>query len=190
VENRPDKRGYDQARRLSRRGLLRLTVAGAAALAAGPALAAKPERRLTLRNLHTNEMVAVVYWSNGRYQPSALGKIYDLLRDHRRDEVHPIDPRLLDLLHRLRLATSARAPFEIISGYRSPQTNAVLRAGSSGVAKRSYHMRGEAVDIRLPCCGLDHLHRQALKLRGGGVGLYRRSQFVHVDVGPVRQWIG
>lgn len=159
-------------------------------MAAGPVLAARPERRLTLHNLHTNERVSIAYWSDGRYQPSALREINQVLRDHRRDEVHPIDPRLLDLLHRLGVATSARSPFEIISGYRSPATNASLRAKSTGVAKRSYHMRGKAVDIRLPCCDLDRLHRQALQLRGGGVGLYRRSKFIHVDVGPVRQWVG
>jgi uncharacterized protein YcbK (DUF882 family) len=175
---------------LCRRRLLQLAFVGTATAVAGPALAVAPTRRLAMRNLHTDEWAEATYWSDGRYVPKALARINVLLRDHRREEVHPIAPSLLDLLHRLAQGIGTEEPFHVVSGYRSPQTNAMLGSKSSAVAKRSFHMRGQAVDIRLPCCGLQRLHRLALALDAGGVGLYRRSNFIHVDVGPVRQWVG
>jgi uncharacterized protein YcbK (DUF882 family) len=155
-----------------------------------PGLAAVSERRIAMRNLHTGERAEIAYWSNGRYLQDGLSQVNQLLRDHRREEVHPIAPQLLDALNDLGRAAGAREDFHIISGYRSPRTNALLRNKSRGVAKRSFHMLGQAVDIRLPGCDLARLHRQALGLRAGGVGLYRRSNFIHLDIGPVRQWVG
>ena len=129
-----------------------------------------------------------MYWDHGAYVPEALSAIDRVLRDHRSGEVHPIDPALLDLLHRLRGTVDASRPFGLVSGYRSAATNAKLRSESRGVAKRSLHMEGKAVDIRLPGCRLENLHRAALSLRGGGVGYYGRSNFLHLDTGRVRSW--
>jgi uncharacterized protein YcbK (DUF882 family) len=111
-----------------------------------------------------------------------------VLRDFRTDESHPIDRRLLDLLHNLSQRVGTRAPFQVISGYRSPATNAMLRAESSGVASRSLHMQGMAIDIALQDVALADLRQAALDLQSGGVGYYPTSGFVHVDVGRVRRW--
>lgn len=175
---------------LSRRGFLK---AGAALLAAGVsgralATAAPGERTLAFYHTHTGEQLRTVYWAEGAYQPEGLQAIYRLLRDFRSGEVRAIDARLLDLLHRLSLSLNADQPFHVISGYRSPATNAMLRKNSDGVAKRSLHMQGLAIDIRLPGRELADLRRAALALRGGGVGYYPDSDFVHVDVGRVRSW--
>lgn len=153
----------------------------------GPALA-RAERWLAFRNLHTGESLRVAYWFDGRPEPQGAAAIDRLLRDHRTGEVHPIEPRLLDLLWRLAADLELQEPFLVVSGYRSPRTNAVLAAASSGVARNSLHLRGAAIDIRLERTPLERLHRAALALKGGGVGLYRRSGFVHLDVGRVRYW--
>jgi uncharacterized protein YcbK (DUF882 family) len=173
-----------------RRRFLRVLAAGAA-LVAGPALAGvRPsgERILSLYNLHTGERLKAPYWADGAYLPDALTEVNRVLRDHRTDEVHAMDPALLDLLHALHHTVDARGEFHVISGYRSPKSNAMLRSRSNGVAKRSFHMKGQAIDIRLPECELDRVHRAALALRAGGVGKYAGSGFVHVDTGPVRSW--
>ncbi len=174
---------------LSRRAFM---VGGSAALglAAFPALASIPNtpRRLTLLNLHTGESVKSTYWSDGQYVPGALGEIAHVLRDHRNNSVHPIDPHLLDLLTHLRRSLDANAPFHVISGYRSPESNAMLAAASDGVAHNSLHMQGMAIDIRVPGVQLKHLQKAALSLGSGGVGYYAQSDFVHVDVGRVRRW--
>jgi uncharacterized protein YcbK (DUF882 family) len=129
------------------------------------------------------------YWEHGRYLPDALSEINYVLRDHRSGAVTDIEPGLLDLLHLLRSRLDARVPFHIISGYRSPETNAMLRRnGSGGVAKRSLHMQGKAVDVRVPGLELGHLRKVAMDARAGGVGYYPRSAFVHIDVGRVRYW--
>lgn len=151
------------------------------------ALAVEP-RRLAFHNLHTEERLETIFWANGRLVPQALAEINHLLRDHRTNDVRAIDPQLLALLHALKHKVGTRQPFQIISGYRSPRTNAALRAHSSGVASRSLHMQGRAVDIALPGCGLERLRQAALSLRGGGVGYYPRPGFIHVDTGPVRHW--
>lgn len=178
---------------LHRRTVLRLGAAAALTAVSAPALAhslpAASERRLSFYNLHTGERLSTVYWARGRYVPEALGRIDRILRDFRTGEVKPIDRRLLDLLYALARRLEAERPFHVISGYRSPKTNAMLVSQSDGgVAKRSYHMRGMAIDVRLPERDLARLRRAAVALRRGGVGYYPRSDFVHVDVGPVRYW--
>lgn len=145
-------------------------------------------RELKFDNLHTGEKLSTTYWAEGRYVSASLADINHLLRDFRTGEVHPIDPQLLDLLHLLRQQTGNANPFQIISGYRSPKTNAKLRSASNGVAKKSLHMQGRALDIRLPGTPLKELHRLACDARVGGVGLYTGSNFVHIDTGRVRYW--
>jgi uncharacterized protein YcbK (DUF882 family) len=145
-------------------------------------------RELALVNLHTGEALKAAYWEAGAYLPDALSAIAKVLRDHRTGEVHPIDARLLDLLTRLSGSLDAAKPFQVISGYRSPKTNAKLHAKSSGVATRSLHMDGMAIDVRLPGVELSRLRDAALALKQGGVGYYPESDFVHVDVGRVRRW--
>ena len=175
---------------VDRRHFLR-TVATAAPLLAlpGAALAAVTPRVLTFAHLHTAERLTVQYSDGLRYLPDALGAINHLLRDFRTGAEHAIDPRLLDLLHALHGVTGSTRPFEIISGYRSPQTNTMLRrTGSGGVASGSLHMRGQAIDLRLPDVPLAFLRDAALSLRRGGVGYYPSSNFVHVDTGRVRRW--
>ena len=146
------------------------------------------ERSLAFYNTHTGESLSTVYWIHGEYLPEALAGVDYVLRDHRTDEVKPIDPQLLDLLHTIGKILQSYRPFSIISGYRSPATNAYLRFFDGGVAEHSLHMDGKAVDIRLPGCATIHLRRVAVALRAGGVGYYRRSDFVHIDVGRIRYW--
>ena len=147
-------------------------------------------RSLALSNLHTGEKVKLDYWVDGRYEPAVLAEANRVLRDYRTGEVHPIEPRLFDLLHALRQNMESDAAYEVISGYRSPQTNAALHERSSGVASNSLHMQGMAMDVRLPDRALAKLHDAALALGQGGVGFYPTSDFVHVDVGRVRRWNG
>jgi len=150
---------------------------------------AVPERVASFDNLHTGETLRTVYWAEGGYVPEALREIDHVLRDFRTDEVLSIDPALIDLLFALRREMGSTAAFGVISGYRSPATNARLqRNGGGGVATRSLHMVGKAIDIRLPGRRLRDLREAALGLRGGGVGYYPRSNFVHVDTGRVRFW--
>lgn len=148
-------------------------------------------RTLSFFNTHTGERVTSAYCCDGRYEPEALKQINHILRDFRTNEVKPIDPRLLDLLHELGGTLESDAPFHIISGYRSPHTNAALRArggADTGVASKSLHMVGKAIDIRVPGVKLDHLRAAARSLKLGGVGYYPSSNFVHVDTGRVRYW--
>jgi uncharacterized protein YcbK (DUF882 family) len=160
----------------------------ASASAAASTLATLSERSLSFRNLHTNESLKTVYWERGTYISTSLADINKVLRDHRTDEQHDIDPRLLDLLCDLRLRLDTHEPLQIISGYRSVKTNAILHANSNGVAEHSLHMDGKAVDIRIPGRALSLLRKTALSMKGGGVGYYPSSDFVHVDVGRVRSW--
>jgi uncharacterized protein YcbK (DUF882 family) len=147
-----------------------------------------PARALSFYNLHTGESLEVVYWSNGRYRPDALADINHILRDHRSGEIHAIDLNLLDLLHSLSQKLETRRPFQVISGYRSQATNAMLQAQGRGVASGSLHVEGKAIDIRHPEVDLGDLRRSARDLCAGGVGYYPASDFVHVDVGRVRYW--
>lgn len=178
---------------MNRRYFLKLSLAAAGTiLAPWPALAKLPnttERTLSLHNTHTGERLhQVVYWEKGIYQRDTLQQINYLLRDHRTDEVKTIDPNLLDILHAMRSKIPVDAPFEIISGYRSPATNRKLQGHSNGVAKHSLHMVGQAIDIRLPGCSLSKLRKTAAAMKRGGVGYYPQSNFVHVDTGRIRYW--
>ena len=148
-------------------------------------------RELAFHNLHTGEKLNALYWDKGAYVPDALQAVNKVLRDHNNGEVHAIDPRLLDLLSQLNGKLDARsAAYQVICGYRSPATNAALRARSSEVAAHSLHMDGQAIDIRIDGVELVHLQKAALDLKEGGVGIYPKSDFVHVDVGRVRRWSG
>ena len=177
----------------TRRNFLR---AGTAVLAAGVAspaiakIAPADFRALAFDNLHTGEKLKIDYWVEGRYVPGALTEINHLLRDYRNGEVHTIDPKLLDLLTQLHRGLGSNAPYQVISGYRSPATNAMMHERSHGVAAHSLHMQGMAIDIRLGDRGLSDLHNTALAMRAGGVGFYPSLDFVHVDVGRVRRWGG
>ena len=180
---------------ISRRELLFLGVATAALtiIPSGVVDASDilvPEKKLSFMNSHTDERLTARYWCQGEYLPAELAKINHILRDHRTGEINPIDTDLLDLLYKLQTKMHSDAPFHIISGYRSPQTNAALRKKSRGVAKNSLHQFGKAVDIRIPGYNLKTLMRTAKLLRGGGVGYYPHLNFIHIDVGRVRSWRG
>jgi len=146
------------------------------------------ERALSFYNTHTGENMEAVYWNQGMYMPQALADINYILRDYRTGEVKEINTDLLDLLFALRQKLETSDPFNIISGYRSPETNYFLSSMSKGVVKNSMHIQGMAIDIRLPGYELKTLQRAAIDLRRGGVGYYPSSDFVHVDVGRIRYW--
>ena len=179
---------------LSRRRLLKLgTLIAGTALIPGVALADlrvpyPPERTLKFYNLHTGESLSTTYCEKGCYVDGALKQINYILRDFRANEIKPIDPRLLDLLYTINRRLYTPEPFDIISGYRSPATNAMLAGRSEGVARHSMHIQGKAADIRVPGRPLGEVWRAAIGLWSGGVGFYPRSDFVHVDVGRVRFW--
>jgi uncharacterized protein YcbK (DUF882 family) len=161
-------------------------------LSAPPALTAALDdvRRVTLHNLHTGDRFDEVYWHKGAYVPDALAEAQRVLRDWRNGEEHFMDPKLFDVLHGIAQKLESRAPFQIISGYRSPKTNAMMHERSAGVASHSQHTLGKASDIRVDGVDLAQLHKAALSLKAGGVGLYPVSNFVHVDVARVRTWTG
>lgn len=186
---------------LSRRQFVAATAVGIAAFATatllpGFALAAQTlttgalpsTRSLAFRSLHTGEEVQATYLRDGRLQAEGVQRLNHVLRDWRSGEVWQMDRQLFDLLYALHKRMDSQQPFELISGYRSPKTNADLAANSDGVAKRSLHMQGKATDIRLPERDLQALHKAAVALKAGGVGLYSKSGFLHVDTGRVRQW--
>ena len=151
---------------------------------------ALPGRELSLLNLHTGEKLKAEYWHGGNYIPDALRAISIVLRDYRNNKVHPIEPRLLDTIHILHGRVGAAGAFNVISGYRSPESNAMMHEASAGVAAHSLHMDGMAIDIRLPGTRLAALKNAAMRLGAGGVGYYPTDDFVHVDVGRVRHWGG
>jgi uncharacterized protein YcbK (DUF882 family) len=175
-----------------RRTLLKgaLGLAGSVAFAPFAGAAEVPARSLSLFNLHTGEALKATFFEGGVYVPDAMSALDHLLRDFRTGTVHPMAPGLLDLVATLTDRLETRGTVHVISGYRSPQTNAALHARSSGVAAHSLHMDGMAMDIRIPGVQLDHLRDAALSLQRGGVGYYPGSDFVHVDVGRVRRWGG
>ena len=169
-----------------------LFVPGMAQASPRPSPAPKvPERVLSFFNTHTGERLKTAYCCGGQYQPDALRQVNHILRDFRANEVKPIEPKLLDLLYELGGTLETDQPFHIISGYRSPSTNNLLRergGSTTGVATHSLHMVGQAIDIRVPGVKLDHLRAAARSLKIGGVGYYPSLNFVHVDVGRVRTW--
>jgi uncharacterized protein YcbK (DUF882 family) len=148
------------------------------------------DRRLTLKNLHTPEVLDIVYRRGGQYLPEALAQVEVQLRDYRTGDRHPIDPQLLDTLYEVAQRAGVDPVFSVISGYRSPQTNAMLHERSSGVASHSLHMEGRAIDVRLARVDCADLAAKALEMKRGGVGYYRQSDFVHLDTGRFRTWRG
>jgi uncharacterized protein YcbK (DUF882 family) len=182
---------------LHRRAFLGLgAVAAASALVpsrvhAATPVAKAPERALSFFNTHTGERLKTTYCTGGSYVPESLEHLNYILRDFRANQIKPIDPRVFDLLNELGGTLETDQPFHIISGYRSPQTNALLRergGATTGVASHSLHMVGQAIDIRVPGVKLNQLRDAARSLKLGGVGFYPDLNFVHVDVGRVRYW--
>jgi uncharacterized protein YcbK (DUF882 family) len=176
----------------TRRRFLQIGLAAVACSVATPAFAIMPRlkgtRELAFHNLHTDERLRIMYWKDGNYSRPAFDKINHILRDHRSGDVHPMHPRLMDLLSELQGRLKNHGVIEVISGYRSPQTNAMMASYSDGVAQHSYHTKGMAIDIRLPGTSLRKIQMAALLMHRGGVGYYPTSDFVHVDVGPIRRW--
>jgi uncharacterized protein YcbK (DUF882 family) len=147
-----------------------------------------PSKMISLQNLHTGDRLRLTYFERGLYIEDALQEIDYILRDYHTGDIHPIDPALLDQLYDLKLRLGVSRPFNIISGYRSPETNANLRRHSDGVAKHSLHMQGRAVDIRLQGYDVRTIRDAALSMGRGGVGYYPASNFVHLDTGDIRTW--
>ncbi|HEV7137724.1 MAG TPA: DUF882 domain-containing protein [Steroidobacteraceae bacterium] len=180
---RPTRRAFGRRSFLRRSAAALLVVVPAAAWAR-----AVECRSLSFVHTHTGETLSCVYYQAGCYQPATLARVNHFLRDFRTEEVHPIDPAVLDILFALRTRADRDGPFHVISGYRSPQTNAMLRRRSTGVARHSLHMDGKAIDVRLPGFSTRGLQEIALTMRRGGVGYYPKSDFIHLDTGRVRFW--
>jgi uncharacterized protein YcbK (DUF882 family) len=180
---------------LDRRGFLKsgLTLSAAALLSVSLVSPAKAYNsgmsyRVAFRNQHTGETYSGVYRVGNKYLPEAFQRINYVLRDFRQNEIFPIDPRVIDIVSTVHRATGSYEPYELLSGYRSPKTNAMLRGNSRGVARHSYHMSGQAVDVRLNNVNSQHVRKMAISLHAGGVGYYPRSDFVHMDSGNFRTW--
>jgi uncharacterized protein YcbK (DUF882 family) len=180
--------------RIDRRTFLGLGIITAAScLIPGETIASvnnllEPERRLCLLNLHTKEDINIAYWKNGKYIPDALNQLNYIFRDHYNGLVNQIDTDLFDFLFAIQQKIQSSEPFHLISGYRSKKTNERLRKHNRNAARKSLHIYGKAADIRLPDHKLKILRSAAYQLKGGGVGYYPKSNFVHVDVGRVRFW--
>jgi uncharacterized protein YcbK (DUF882 family) len=163
--------------------------AAAGAMWARSAMAdSSSSRSVSFVHTHTGEKLTAVYWKDGAYQSEILQQVNHVLRDFRTNEVHTIDPALLDVLFDLRTKVGSERAFHVISAYRSPGTNEMLRRSSNGVAEHSMHLLGKAIDVRLESFPTARLAEVARSLRRGGVGYYRASDFVHVDTGRVRYW--
>ena len=162
-----------------------LVAAGIPNIASASVLQSK---HLAFHNTHTGEKLALTYFEQGKYVTDALQEVNYVLRDHRTGDVHEIDTSLLNQLHDLRNILGVNKPFHIISGYRSPFTNALLNKNSNGVAKKSLHMQGRAIDIRINGVDSRLVRNAAISMRRGGVGYYQSSNFVHIDTGRVRTW--
>ncbi len=182
---------------IDRRDVLKMGLAGALA-AATPILLSTPSQAATNANAwrarfkqaHTGETFDGVYRVGNKYLPEAFERLNYVLRDHRSGEVFPMDPHVLDILTMVQRKTGQREPIKIYSGYRSPKTNSGLRKNSGGVARNSFHMYGQALDMHMDNYSTSSLYKIAKSLRAGGVGYYPRSKFVHVDTGTVRSWNG
>ncbi|MEL6963287.1 MAG: DUF882 domain-containing protein [Pseudomonadota bacterium] len=177
----------------NRRRFLGLSMAGCVSLMASAPTAAlsypsMAARKLRLYNVHTYESLTAVYWRDGTYIPEGLAQISYHLRDFRTGGIKPIDPMLLNTLHQLTSSIEYTGLINVISGYRTPATNAMLAARSEKVAPNSFHMRGQAIDIRLPGMATTGVRDRALALSQGGVGYYPESDFIHLDTGPIRAW--
>lgn len=145
-------------------------------------------RQIKIRSLHTGETANVTYWEQGEYSIDALADIFLLMRDHRENRIAPIDIKLLDQLHGIQQKLGSSKEILLVSGYRSPQTNQKLRESGNGVAKKSLHMSGQAMDFRIPGLNLRHVHKATLASTQGGVGYYGRSGYIHMDTGRKRRW--
>ncbi|MEM7057789.1 MAG: DUF882 domain-containing protein [Pseudomonadota bacterium] len=175
--------------KISRRMLL-CGIAGAGITLAAPAIArgAGSFRSLSMINNRTAEKLTTAYWVEGEYIPEAMEAVNYILRDWREDQVIQIDPKVIDIMAATQNILDASEPFEVVSGYRSPKTNAMLRSRSRGVARNSYHTRGMAVDLTMKTRSAYEIAGAAKSLGAGGVGRYSRSNFAHVDSGPIRDW--
>ena len=176
--------GHCHLRRTGWLALIALTLT----LLQAPADASEKPRQLDFYHTHTKKNLSVVYHDGDNYIPAALEQINNFLSDFRNGAVHTIDPATLDILFKLRTHFGGTGTYEIISAYRSPETNAMLRARGRSVARKSLHMEGQAIDARLRGVDTVRLRDAALQLKLGGVGYYRESDFVHVDNGRVRTW--
>jgi uncharacterized protein YcbK (DUF882 family) len=178
----------------TRRGILgafaatTLTAAPTFSNAAGFLRGAGDIRRIKMSSPRTGETMDTIYWIEGEYIKDALREIHYFMRDWRTDDVHNIDTRTIDILTAAHNLLDVNEPYILLSGYRSPATNAMLRSRSGGVAKNSRHLRGQAADVRLASRSVSQMYRAAVACNGGGVGRYSRSDFVHMDCGPVRSW--
>ncbi len=179
----------------SRRNFLKLSAVGAGmALASPAALAAtltppNAERILALYSPNLGETLRTVYWTPTEgYLEESLHALSYLMRDRYNDQYKRMDPKLIDTLYVLQLQLEPREPIHVLSGYRSPETNAMMRQRSRNVARNSMHLHAKAIDIRITDRNFNEVHRTAVSLQVGGVGRYSRSRFVHLDTGPVRQW--
>ncbi|KNC08942.1 hypothetical protein AC791_09630 [Klebsiella sp. RIT-PI-d] len=177
----------------NRRKLLALggVALGAAAILPTPAFAtlSTPRPRiLTLNNLNTGESIKAEFFDGRGYIQDELAKLNHFFRDYRANKMKSIDPKLFDQLYRLQMLLQTRKPVQLISGYRSLNTNDDLRKHGSGVAKHSYHTKGQAMDFHIDGVSLSNVRKAALSMRSGGVGYYPSSNFVHIDTGPVRHW--
>ena len=146
------------------------------------------KKSLALYNPRTKESFTGIYWHDGKYVTNALKDIDHLMRDNQTDDTRPIDPHLLDLISDISIKLKSKDPFQIFSGYRSRKTNDLLHKRDKSVAKNSYHVKGQAADIRIPGIKTSVLRSAAYELKKGGVRYYPRHRFVHIDVGPVRYW--
>lgn len=179
-----------------RRNFLKLGLAGAVAsmipfISAKKVLASNPYAtwKISFRHAHTGESFSGVYRVGDKYLPEAFERLSYVLRDFRTSEVFPMDPRVVDILSVIQRKMQTSEPFDALSGYRSPKTNAMLKNESSGVASNSFHMYGQAVDVRMPGYNTKSIRNIALDLQAGGVGYYPKNNFVHVDTGKVRTWM-
>ncbi len=145
-------------------------------------------KQLSFYHTHTNEKLDIVYFENGEYVASALEEINRYLGDFRTGDMTAMDPGLLDLIHDIRETLGSRGSYQVISAYRSPKTNEMLRVKGGGVARNSQHLLGTAIDVRLEGIPIEVLRDAALSMQRGGVGFYKKSDFVHIDTGRVRRW--
>jgi uncharacterized protein YcbK (DUF882 family) len=168
--------------------LLGLMLVSLATLSQGTMTA--EQRELSFFHTHTGKQLEVVYWQDGQYDPAALEEINRFLSDFRTGDIVEIDPQLLDVIYDVRASLGSDGTYQVISAYRSPKTNEMLRgrSASSGVAKKSQHLLGKAIDVRLEGVPTAELRDAAIKLQRGGVGFYEDSDFVHMDTGRVRRW--
>lgn len=177
-------------------GYAAVGAAGAAAVAAGRGAHAAPNylrglgdfRKLNLVNQRTGERLNIIYFADGAYIPEAVDELSYIFRDWRRNEIKPIDTRTIDIAAAVYRKVETSEPMQIISGYRSPETNQMLRRKGRGVAKNSFHTRGMAVDLTMQSRSVGQMYRAAMDLQAGGVGRYSRNHFIHVDCGPCRSW--